>query len=161
MKLGTLFTLLIAVGVAGCESLSDATSGVRERMGARAAPQTKTFAAPPRAAYDAVRAAATAMGYRFVRGGPAQGEFEAISRVGSGETLGSSRQLAMKVALRATLDGKGTDVSIRLTEILEADSSNRAGQATETPLRDTPQHDVFFRRVGQELGVPPVDALTP
>jgi hypothetical protein len=98
------------------------------------------------------------MGYRFVRGGPAQGELEAISRVGSGETLGSARQLSMKVALRATLDEKGTEVSVRLTEILEADSSNRAGQATETPLRDPPQYDVFFRRLGQALGIPPTDA---
>jgi hypothetical protein len=95
------------------------------------------------------------MGYRFIRGGPAQGELEAISRVGSGETHGSARQLAMKVALEPTLDGKGTEVAIRLTEIIEADSSNRAGQATETPLRDTPQYDVFFRRVGRELGVDP------
>ena len=42
-----------------------------------------------------------------------------------------------------------------LTEIIEADSSNRAGQATETPLRDTPQYDVFFRRVGQALAAEP------
>jgi hypothetical protein len=61
----------------------------------------------------------------------------------------------MKVSLQPTLDGKGTGVAVRLTEILEADSSNRAGQATESPLRDTPQYDVFFRRVGQALGVEP------
>ena len=157
MKSAPLFALLVGLGLAGCESISDATSGVRERMAARAAPRTQTFAAPTRTTYEAVRAAATAMGYRFVRGGPAQGEFEAISRVGSGETLGSARQLSMKVALRATLDEKGTEVSIRLTEIIEADSSNRAGQATETPLRDTPQYDVFFRRVGHGLGIPPVE----
>ena len=154
MKLRTLVLIMIVVGVAGCESITDATSGVRNRMAARSAPQTKIFAAEPRAAYEAVRAAATEMGYRFIRGGPAQGEFEAISRVGSGETMGSARQIGMKIALHATLDGKGTEVTVRLTEIIEADSSNRAGQATETPLRDTPQYDVFFRRVGQALGVP-------
>jgi hypothetical protein len=101
--------------------------------------------------------AAIDMGYRITRGGPAQGELEAISRVGSGETLRSARQLVMKVTLQPTLDGQGTNVSLRLTEIIEADSSNRAGQATETPLRDTAQHDVFFRRVGQALGVEPRD----
>ena len=157
MKPTLIFAVAVAaLGLNGCESISDATSGMRERVAARSAPQTRTFQATQRATYDAVRGAATEMGYRFVRGGPAQGEFEAISRVASGETQGSARQVGMKVSLRATLDGKGTDVAVRLTEILEADSSNRAGQATETPLRDTPQYDVFFRRVGQALGVAPI-----
>ncbi|MBL9208948.1 MAG: hypothetical protein JNL92_00685 [Opitutaceae bacterium] len=143
----------LALTLAGCESVSDATSAVRERMAARDQPHVKTFGAAPRATYDAVRAAATDMGYRFIRGGPAQGEFEAISGLRSGETIGTARQISMKVALRPTLDGKGTDVSVWLKEIIEADSSNRAGQATETPLRDTPQYDVFFLRVGRILGV--------
>ena len=153
MKLASLIVLCTAVSFSGCESFSDATSGVRQRVAARSAPQTNTYVAEPRATYEAVRATATEMGYRFVRGGAAQGEFEAISRVGSGETMGSARQIRMKVALKATLDGAGTEVAVRLTEIIEADSSNRAGQATESPLRDTPQYDVFFRRVGQKLGV--------
>jgi hypothetical protein len=49
------------------------------------------------------------------------------------------------------LDGKGTEVTVRLTEILEADSSNRAGMATEAPLRDTPRYQVFFRQVQAAL----------
>lgn len=159
MTFTPVFALAVAVAFSGCAAISDATSGVRERMNARSAPQTRTFQAPSRPTYDAVRATATEMGYRFIRGGAAQGELEAISRVGSGETHGTARQIAMKVALQPTLDGKGTDVAIRLTEILEADSSNRAGQATETPLRDTPQYDVFFRRVGQVLGVDPIGGV--
>lgn len=157
MKSASLAVVAISCFLSGCESISDATSGVRDRMAARSAPQIKTFAAEPRVVYDAVRAAATEMGYRYVRGGPAQGEFEAVSRVGSGEKMSSARQIGMKVGLKATLDGKGTEVAVRLTEIIEADSSNRAGQATESPLRDTPQYDVFFRRIGQVLGVRPDD----
>jgi hypothetical protein len=61
----------------------------------------------------------------------------------------------MKVTLQPTLDGMGTEVAVRLREIIEADSSNRAGQATEAPLRDTPQYDVFFLRVERVLGVKP------
>ena len=53
-------------------------------------------------------AAAAQMEYRFVRGGPAQGEFDAVSRIGAGEREGRSRQLSLKARLRATLDGKGT-----------------------------------------------------
>ena len=157
MKSPLLFALVFAIGLTGCESFSDAASGVRDRVAGRGGSQLRTYAAPPRATYDAVRTAASQMGYRFIRGGPAQGEFEAISGVGSGETMGSARQIAMKVRLTATLDGKGTEVTVRLTEIIESDSSNRAGQATESPLRDTPQYDVFFRRVGQVLGVPPAE----
>lgn len=147
----------MVLGLGGCAAVSDATSSVRERMAARDEPKVRTYAAESRATYDAVRTAATDMGYRFVRGGPAQGQFEAISGVRSGESMNSARQISMKVALKPTLDGKGTEVSVRLKEIIEADSSNRAGQATETPLRDTPQYDVFLRRVGFVLGVPPVE----
>jgi hypothetical protein len=153
MKLPACLALAGVMIVCGCESVSDATTGVRERIAAREAPKVKTFNADSRVAYEAVRAAATQMGYRFVRGGPAQGEFEAMTRVGQGEASGTARQLAMKVRLEHALDG-GTQISIRITEILEADSTNRAGQATETPLRDTPQYDTFFRRVQQNLGVP-------
>ncbi len=155
MKASAYFLIVVLALTGGCESVSDATGAMRERMAARDQPQVKTYAAEPRATYDAVRGAATGMGYRFIRGGPAQGEFEAISGVRSGETIGSARQISMKVTLKPTLDGKGTEVSVRLKEIIEADSSNRAGQATETPLRDTPQYDVLFKRVGTALGVPP------
>ena len=158
MKL-TSALLAFSLGVAalawsGCESVADATGAVRERLAARDEPKIRRYAAPPRATYDALRTAATQMGYRFTRGGPAQGEFEAVSDVRAGETHGSSRQISMKVKLRATLDGAGTELSVRLGEIIENDSSNRAGLATEAPLRDTPQYEVLFERVGQVLGVP-------
>ncbi len=143
-------TLVIAFALCGCETLSDATSSVREKVADRAAPQSRTFAATQRTVYDAVRSAADRMGYRFVRGGAATGTFEAISGVRAGDRMGSARQLSLKVKLDAALDG-GTVVAVRITEIIEADSSNRAGLATETPLRDTPQYEVFFRELGDAL----------
>jgi hypothetical protein len=155
MNFRRLLGVLAVLAVAGCESFSNATMSVREKIGGREPPRVRTYAATPRETYDAVRTATAQMGYRFVRGGAAQGEFEAISAISRGETHASARQIAMKVDLHPTLDAKGTEVAIRLTEIIEADSSNRAGQGTEAPLRDTPQYDVFFRRVGQVLGVPP------
>lgn len=154
------FCSVVAVGalvwLAGCESVSQAGNAVRGgRLAARDEGRTRTFAATPRATYDALKTAAAGMGYRFVRGGPAQGEFEAMSGVAPGETHGSARQIALKSTLRASLDGQGTVVNVRLTEIIEADSSNRAGQATETPLRDTPQYEVLFTRVARGLGLDP------
>jgi hypothetical protein len=150
----TLLALLALLTLAGCETAADLGQSVRGRLAEREAPRVKVAAAEPRPTYEAVRAAATQMGYRFLRGGPAQGEFEAVSGIGLGETPGSSRQIGMKVKVQATLDGKGTRISVRLTEIIEADSSRRAGLATETPLRDTPQYEVFFQRVAKQLGVP-------
>ncbi|MES2693503.1 MAG: hypothetical protein V4773_08520 [Verrucomicrobiota bacterium] len=145
-------TATLTFGLAGCESMSDATTSVREKFAERAAPQTRSFPAAQRPVYDAVRVAAEQMGYRYVRGGAATGVFEAVSGVRGGDQVGSSRQLSLKVKLDAALDG-GTTVAARITEIEEADSSNRAGVATERPLKDTPQYEVFFRGVEQALKV--------
>jgi len=153
MKLVCATVLIAAVWVAGCESFSDAAAGVRERIAGRDSARVQTFAAEPRETYEAVRSSAQQMGYRFIRGGAAQGEFEGLSGVASGDRTGTARQLAMKVKLEPSAEG-GTQLTVRITEILEADSSNRAGMATETPLRDTPQYDVFLRRVKQALEVP-------
>lgn len=138
--------------VAGCESLSDVASGVREKFEARSEGRTKIFAAPGREAFDAVRTAANEMGYRVVRAGAAQGVLEAVSGVGQGEANRSSRQVSMNVRLRETEVSGGTEVNVKFTEIIEDDSSNRAGMATETPLRDTPQYEVFFRHLERALG---------
>lgn len=141
---------LACLALTGCESVSEATNSVREKVAQRNAPRTQTYAAPQRAVYDAVKVAAEKMGYRMLRGGPAQGEFDAVSGIGSGDTIMSSRQISMKVKLLPSADG-GTIVEVRLTEVIESDSSSRSGMATETPLRDTPQYAVFFRSVQQAL----------
>ena len=144
-----------AVVLAGCDTLDDAASSVRDRFAARNEPRTKTFSSPPRVVYDAVKAAASSMGYSFVRGGPAQGEFEAVSGVAPGEMAGTAQQLTMKVRLHGGLDGTSTDVSVRFTQILEEDSRDRPGMATEATMRDTPLYEVFFRGVQQALDTRP------
>ena len=153
MKLVCAGATFVAVLLAGCESFSDAASGVRERIAGKDSARVQTFAAEPRETYEAVRSSAQQMGYRFIRGGAAQGEFEGLSGVASGDRTGTARQLSMKVKLEQSIEG-GTQLTVRITEILEADSSNRPGMATETPLRDTPQYDVFLRRVQQTLEAP-------
>jgi hypothetical protein len=153
MKFVCAGVILVTVVLMGCESFSDAASGVRERIAGRDSARVQTFAAGQRETYEAVRLSAQQMGYRFIRGGAAQGEFEGLSGVASGDRTGTARQLSMKVKLERSTEG-GTQLTVRITEILEADSSNRAGMATETPLRDTPQYDVFLRRVQQALEVP-------
>ena len=151
LKLIWFFSALgLSTLLTGCDTLSDATDRVREKFAAREQPKTHTYAADPRASYDAVKVAAAQMGYRFLRGGPAQGEFDAISGLATDDAMRSTRQISMKVRLHATLDG-GTEVTVTLDEIIEADSRDHAGQGTSTPLRDTPQYDAFFRHVQQAL----------
>ena len=134
MNFRVLMAFASLVALPGCESLSDARDDLRAKLAERSAPHVKTFAAPPRATYEAVRSAAGQMGYRVLRGGPAQGELDAIAGVGQGEANRSSRQVSMKVRLHGTLDGGGTEVSIRLTEIIESESASRSVQTTEAPL---------------------------
>ena len=59
----------------------------------------------------------------------------------------------MKVRLHP-VDEKNTEVTVRLNEVIEDDSSDRAGHATASPLRDTPQYEVFFREVQKALDNP-------
>ena len=148
-----LLALLSLATLSGCESLADATSSVREKIAAREQPRTHLYPATQRATYDAARVAVEQMGFRFIRGGAAQGQLEAVSGLSTSDTLRSSRQIALKLRLNATLDG-GTEATLLLSEIIENDSSGRAGQGTATPLRDTPLYEVFFRNVQQSLDAP-------
>jgi hypothetical protein len=134
----------------GCDSLSSATDSIREKIAARDEPRVRDYSAPPRAVYEAVRVAAGQLGFRYVRGGPAQGEFEAVSGVGKGDVPNSARQVTMKVRIHEAGES-GSEVTVGLKEVIEADSANHAGTATETPLRDTPLYDSFLRAIQQAL----------
>ncbi len=143
--------LAAAVAFAGCESLSDISDSVREKIAARDQPQTKVYPEiAPRAVYEAARVAIGQMDFRFLRGGAAQGELEAINGVSTGDAPHSARQVSLKLRLHATTDG-GTEVQAWMKEVIEADSANRAGTATETPLRDTPLYDTFFRNLQKAI----------
>lgn len=149
-----LIVLLPALFAAGCEGLPEAASSVRERFARREETRERAYAAAPRATYDALKAAATQMGYRQTRGGAAQGEFEAASAVAPGDRHGTARQVILKARLGNGPEGRGTLLTAGLSEVIEEDSSNRPGLATRTALRDTPQYEVLFRRVAELLGEP-------
>ena len=155
LLLGAL--LIAAIALVGCETLEDATSSMRDRLSAREATRSKTYAPPPRVVFDAVKLAAANMGYRQTRGGAAQGEFDGVSGVGPGEVIGTAQQRTIKVRLTSTLEG-GTNVAVRFTEILESDSGTGRGLGTETTMKDTPLYEVFFRNVQSELDARPAAA---
>lgn len=143
-----------AVGLfAGCEAFSGAGQSVREKFALKEQPRTHVYSADTRTTFEAARKAADQMGYRFVRGGPAQGELEAMSGVATADTLSSTRQISLKAKLRPAAEG-GTEISLVFKELIEADSVRRAGQATATPMVDTPLYEVFFRTVQQVLDAP-------
>ena len=118
-------------------------------------PRVRTFSADPRATYAAARSAIAQMNFRFTHGGPSQGELRAVSSVMAGDNPGSAHQYTLRAQFHPTLDGNGTEVSVRMTEVLEADSERHEGQGTETPLRDTSLPEVFFDYVQAALAAPP------
>jgi hypothetical protein len=149
-----LLTACIFV-LAGCDSISDATDSVHEKFATRGEPHVHVFAAEPRATYEAAKIAVDQLDFRFLRGGPAQGELEAASKLEAGDSLASTRQITMKVRLRAAPSpATGTEVSIWLSEVLEADASKGEGQGVASPLRDTALYDAFFRNLQQALDSP-------
>jgi hypothetical protein len=138
--------------LAGCDSGIE--DSVRSAIAPRVAPRTRVFQADQKAAYAAARSAADAMGYRYVRGGPAEGELDELSGISGGDDAGSSRQISMKVRLSPDA-GSGTAVSVAFNEIIEAASRSLPAMATETPMRDTALYEVFFRNLQEALQAPP------
>jgi hypothetical protein len=153
MKPFALVASGLCLALAGCESVQDVTSSVRERLAARTAPHTHMFAAESRTLYAAARSAIDAMGFSFLRGGPAQGEIDAISGLSSDNSLRTTRQITMKVRLVAVPGG--TEARVTLSEVIEDDFNKGAGHGTESPLRDTPLYEVLFRHIEQALAAPP------
>jgi hypothetical protein len=147
-----LAACLALVFVAGCDT--DVGEKVGSVLSAREEPRVREFQGDSKAVYAAARAAADEMGYRFVRGGPAEGKMEALSGISGGEDTGSSRQVKMKVRIEPTGDST-CEVSVSFGEIIEDNSLNAPGMATETPLKDTPLYEVFFRNVDKALKAPP------
>ena len=142
--------ILTALAMAGCSAPGE-TYG---RPGL--APETsRTFQSDPRSVYDAALVSLAKMDFRVLKGGPAQGKIEAVSGLAQRDNLRGSRQISMSIRISAL--GDGSEVSAELKEIIEEDSSDRPGFATETKLRDTPYYDVFFNGVAEALEAPKKD----
>jgi len=151
MKLLPFAAVCAGLLLGGCESgLPD---DVRSALGPREAPRSRTFAADQRATYAAARLAVDDLDYHFEKGGPAEGTLEALSKVARGDDPGSGRQLRLKVSMQPAPES-GTEVEVSFTEIIEPDSANHPGFATETPLHDTPLYDVYFKSIQAHLLAP-------
>jgi len=151
MKTSALFSLFAgAFLLAGCDSVPDT---MREGLGVELPVHQRVYAADQKSTYAAALAALPQMGYHYERGGPAQGELEALSSISTGESMSSSEQFRLKAKFEPALDG-GTQVTVKMTEIIQEDAEHDLGRATESPLEDTPLYEVFFRTIQQELAAP-------
>jgi hypothetical protein len=142
----------LSVVLAGCEDVSDSVSS---GLPLGVPTQVRIFPGDPRATFAAARGALNQLDFRFVSGGPAQGELHAISEVAPGDNPGSSHQYTLRAQFHGTLDGTGTEVSVQMTEIVEDDSEHHQGEGTEVGLRDTALYDSFFNLLQQQLAAAP------
>jgi hypothetical protein len=149
-RLGLVAVIAVAgfaTGLGGCAVADAAGQAFQRRLQDPAV--ERVFPDAPRDVYGSARAVVTRLGYRVVRGSAAQGDLEAVSAVVPGGDPGSSRQLVLRV--RLTPAQEGTKVRVRAAELREADSSRRAGHATEAPLPPGPRHEALLTELGREL----------
>jgi hypothetical protein len=139
------------LALAGCASISGRVRELREKIVTRQEPHVRTFAVDRRAAYAAALAALPGLGLQYRRGGPAQGELEAVSAQDL-QGVGNRRsQYVLTVRLADTLDG-AAEVRVWLEEYIELDPHRASGRATGAPVRDSALYEAFFRAL--ESGLP-------
>jgi hypothetical protein len=143
--------LLAAIGgvLAGCASIHSVPGTVRERI-VGVPPHVRMVQGDEKQVYTAARQAMAKFGYEMVRGGPAQGEIEGLSRVGAGDDFRSARQRAITIKLQPGTAGY-IEVRVWLKEILESDFNRAMNPATEAPLRDPAAFEAFFEALERQL----------
>jgi hypothetical protein len=149
MKFMLLFSCLLGLMLAGCDSVSEQLSAPFVPP----QPKTHVFAADERATYAAARAALGDIGFGFSRGGPAQGVLEALSGVqteGEEGYLNGASQLQLEAHFSSAAVG-GTEVDVVMHEIVQNDMNQHPGMGTSTVLRDSPVCEEFFQAIGRRL----------
>lgn len=150
MKNVLLFSCgLLSLLLAGCESFGER---VTEKF-RPVPPRAETFAVDEKGAYAAARTALTELAFTITGSSAARGKIEAAGPIGAGDTIKGSRQITASISIVPLIDG-GTSVEISLLEVIQDDFDRGASMGTQTPLRDTPLYDVFFRKMRQSLGEP-------
>jgi len=143
--------LLVATGalLAGCESFHSVRDSVRERI-VGAPPHVRVVNGDEKQVFAAAKLAMAKLGYEFVRGGPAQGLLEGLSRIDSGATIRSSRQRSITINLQPGTEGT-VEVQVWIKEIEQSDFDRASNPASEVPLRDSAAFDVFFDALQQAM----------
>jgi hypothetical protein len=138
--------LLLCLGLfvaAGCDSV---TEHVRERFAAPQ-PQVRTYAAEPRAVFDAAVHALKGIDFEVSRARAAQGVIQAHSRIMAGDSFSDTRQYTFDIAISRD-DAGQTGVSAVLKQ--QDESAAYAG-ATNLPVKQHGLYDSFFAALEREL----------
>ena len=146
-----LLTVLLSLG-GGCTSMDSVGSKMKDRI-ATVPPRVRVVNGDSRQVYEAARQAMLHFDYHFTEGGFAQGRLEGLSRIDGNGSFGSSLQRSISIHLEA-LDGGRVEIQVKMTEIIEEDSSRSAMSATETPVRDPAAYDAFFDEIERRLTPP-------
>lgn len=150
MKVAACLGLLLGLlGVSGCAGMAGGVGALPPRWRQEPALLREVPVSRPEA-YAALRAAAIRLGYRVVRSSPTSGILEFVGPVRSGSAPGSSSQIIARARVRSL--PSGSEFSLALAEVREADSSRRAGHATEVPLPPGPRHEALLAELDRELG---------
>jgi len=132
--------------LAGCESMRES---MRDRFSPMP-PKVRVVQGDTKQVFAAARLAMARLGFEMVRGGPAQGELEGLTRIGGGNDLYSSRQRDMTVHLEPLGDGR-VEVRVVMQEIEEDRYSKLSNPATSTPVRESAVYDAFFDDLERQL----------
>jgi hypothetical protein len=146
-----VFVLVAAIAAClpGCESIHSMRESVRERI-VGVPPHVRVVQGDEKQVFTAARLAMARLGYEMVRGGPAQGELEGLTRVGAADDFHSSRQREITINL---LPGEAGAVEVRVwvKEIVENDFGRASNPASEMPVRDASAYDAFFEQLQVQL----------
>jgi hypothetical protein len=143
-----LLAVLLSLG-GGCTSMDSMGSKMKDRI-APVPPRVRVVNGDLHQVYEAARQAMEHFDYHFTEGGPAQGRLQGLSRIEGNGGFGSSLQRSISIHMEA-LDGGRVEIQVKMTEIIEEDSSRSAMSATETPVRDAVAYDAFFDEVVRRL----------
>src|SRR5580704_17828641 len=152
LNLGGVF-LALALVLAGCDDVADRLSGPVIQQ----PPQVRVFPADERTVFAAAKAALDTMNYRITRGGPAQGQLEAVGEIVPGDAPDSTKQTTIKAEFHPSPDG-GTEVDVSVVELVQEDTGNRTAGPAATPgtfasasVPESPLADTFLRAILQNL----------
>lgn len=141
--------VLLLIGLAGCESVSD-------RIKAKFTPQPARIQAYE-ASYEEVFAATKItledMSFRSVRGRLSSGKLSGVSRLNTNDELSGASQVTVKIEI-IEMGEEETEVHVWMTEVVEDRYSQSGGYGTKMPLRGSLLYEILFKGVETVLKSP-------
>ena len=143
MKILAFATLIVAVLLAGCETMS---SRVEERF-SHVPPHSRIFSASRRAVFEAGQVAVKNVGLLLGRTSLGKGTVEAYAPIRSGNATSETRQTTMDIGFEETAAGE-TEVTLLVTEQMEG---SFPGGVSKQAMREHSLYEMYFAALQQVL----------